>query len=85
VRQYRVCAACWGSADDLHHIVSRGAGGTDEEWNLLPLCRRCHVDYGQLGWFLFVTRYPHTCKAVMRAREMAGRPVESRVPQVKEN
>lgn len=27
---------------DLHHVVKRSAGGADEIWNIVPLCRRCH-------------------------------------------
>jgi 5-methylcytosine-specific restriction endonuclease McrA len=62
----------------MHHIVSRGAGGTDDDWNLLSLCRRCHADVHQIGWVRFVARYPRAEAAVRKAREMAGRPVESR-------
>lgn len=27
---------------DPHHIIFASAGGPDESWNLLYLCRRCH-------------------------------------------
>lgn len=27
---------------DAHHIIFASAGGPDESWNLLYLCRRCH-------------------------------------------
>lgn len=75
-----MCEACCGVADDSHHIVSRGAGGGDEDWNLMPLCRRCHREVHTLGWVEFVKRNPRTEQAVRRARDMAGRPVVSRVP-----
>lgn len=37
------CALC-GRADGLqiHHVVPRGRGGCDEEWNLVTLCPMCH-------------------------------------------
>ena len=45
----RLCGLkCWyGSAKlseraDAHHIIFASAGGPDESWNLLLLCRGCH-------------------------------------------
>lgn len=37
------CALC-GRDDGLqiHHIVLRGRGGSDEPWNLITLCPMCH-------------------------------------------
>jgi 5-methylcytosine-specific restriction endonuclease McrA len=38
------CQKC-GSSDarlDVHHIVPVSAGGTNEDWNLITLCRSCH-------------------------------------------
>lgn len=37
------CALC-GRADGLqiHHVVPRGKGGSDEESNLIALCPQCH-------------------------------------------
>ena len=29
---------------DVHHIVSRAQGGSDQERNLITLCRSCHAD-----------------------------------------
>ena len=47
--QCRLCGkACrYGHTDitkraDPHHIVFASAGGPDESWNLLHLCRECH-------------------------------------------
>lgn len=39
----RVCARC-GTGDDIevHHVVPRRVGGTDEPANILPLCGHCH-------------------------------------------
>lgn len=27
---------------EVHHIIGRGAGGPDEEWNLITLCPKHH-------------------------------------------
>jgi len=38
------CKQC-GSSDtllDTHHIIPVSAGGTNEKWNLMTLCRTCH-------------------------------------------
>jgi hypothetical protein len=37
------CVEC-GSRKHLHahHVLPRSAGGTDDLWNLVPVCRRCH-------------------------------------------
>lgn len=32
---------------DAHHLVSRGAGGSD--YTCVPLCRRAHTEYHALG------------------------------------
>lgn len=37
------CQACGvHPAGDAHHIKTRGAGGQDLQWNLMPLCRGHH-------------------------------------------
>lgn len=37
------CALCReGGAIDVHHIIPLLSGGTNEDWNLLALCRPCH-------------------------------------------
>lgn len=38
------CRVCVFPAQELHHIVSRGALGDDVADNLVPLCRECHHD-----------------------------------------
>jgi hypothetical protein len=37
------CIACKRQPVDPHHIRSRGAGGGDEEFNVLAVCRCCHA------------------------------------------
>lgn len=43
------CEVCGSQAVDIHHIEARGMGGSkhaDVIENLMGLCRKCHVDYG---------------------------------------
>jgi 5-methylcytosine-specific restriction endonuclease McrA len=32
----------WHGAADIHHVIRRGEGGSDEIENLIGLCRECH-------------------------------------------
>lgn len=44
------CDACGARGpNDLDHIKTRGSGGTDEQFNLLVLCRSCHQKRHQYG------------------------------------
>lgn len=36
------CLICGKQAVDIHHIIFRSQGGTDDISNLIPLCRECH-------------------------------------------
>ena len=43
------CEVCGSQAVDVHHIEARGMGGTNEKdtiENLMGLCRKCHIEYG---------------------------------------
>lgn len=43
------CEICRATAVDIHHIDSRGMGGSktaDTIENLMALCRECHVEFG---------------------------------------
>lgn len=45
------CEVCEGRAVDIHHIQARGMGGSkyaDRIDNLMALCRKCHVEYGDV-------------------------------------
>jgi hypothetical protein len=44
------CVVC-GSTSDACHVQSRGAGGGDESWNLVPMCRKHHSEQHKRGWF----------------------------------
>lgn len=49
------CLVCQHSYVDACHVISKGAGGPDEQWNLMPLCRAHHIQQHQqgLGTFLY--------------------------------
>jgi 5-methylcytosine-specific restriction endonuclease McrA len=43
------CEVCQAKAVDIHHIDARGIGGSKQAdiiENLMALCRKCHVEYG---------------------------------------
>jgi 5-methylcytosine-specific restriction endonuclease McrA len=45
------CEVCGSPAVDLHHIESRGSGGSknkDYIENLMALCRSCHIKFGDV-------------------------------------
>lgn len=43
---------------DLDHIRTRGAGGGDDHWNLMPLCRFHHSERHQIGVNAMAKKYP---------------------------
>ena len=45
------CEVCGNYANDIHHIEARGMGGTkqkDSIENLMALCRKHHLQYGDI-------------------------------------
>ena len=53
------CVACGKPPpNDPAHIKSRGSGGGDFLWNLMPLDRKCHSLQHSMGWFRFALEYP---------------------------
>lgn len=57
VRSQR-CVECARTGPDPCHVKSRGAGGPDESWNVLPLCRVHHTEQHKIGWVTFAERHP---------------------------
>lgn len=45
------CEICGNYANDIHHINARGMGGSKEKdkiENLMALCRKHHIQYGDV-------------------------------------
>lgn len=59
-KRHLICEACRRQpAGPPHHIKSRGAGGGDDNTNLLALCGVCHARIHQEGDRRFILHYPH--------------------------
>lgn len=52
------CIVCGKRPTDPAHIKSRGAGGDDAKWNLIPLCRAHHSMQHQKGHLFMIERFP---------------------------
>lgn len=50
------CKVC-GRIGERHHIKSRGAGGGDEDKNILILCRNHHQEIHMIGKKTFAKKY----------------------------
>lgn len=48
---------CGANQVDVDHWKTRGSGGDDELSNLSPLCRRHHIEKGQIGVKTFYLKY----------------------------
>ncbi len=51
------CYLC-GKAGEPFHCTSVGAGGKDNDTNVLSMCREQHSEFHQLGWSKFIKKYP---------------------------
>lgn len=51
------CAICGRPRPQIHHIVTRGAGGSDDPENLIPLCYVHHTKCHAMGRDTFARRY----------------------------
>jgi predicted restriction endonuclease len=57
----------------IAHIVSKGAGGTDDIWNLMHMCTKDHLMLQhQKGWLAVVEKYPHIAFRVANAQIESG-------------
>lgn len=52
------CAVCRKTPTDPDHIITRGAFGPDENFNILPLCREHHTERHAIGYFKMCEKYP---------------------------
>lgn len=59
------CVVCGLDPIDIDHIKTRGAGGSDDWWNIWELCRLHHTQRHALGLPHFALKHhPRTTKAL---------------------
>lgn len=51
------CLVCGSANVDVHHIKTRGSGGNDELYNLMPVCRIHHNEVHNIGLVSFSQKY----------------------------
>lgn len=56
--RHRRCDICGVKPCDPCHIKTRGAGGSDEHFNLMSLCRTHHTEQHMLGFYKMTKKYP---------------------------
>jgi ribosome-binding protein aMBF1 (putative translation factor) len=60
-----LCEVCGSLANDIHHIESRGMGGSTEKdiiGNLMAVCRECHIKYGDKKQYIEFLQEKHNQK-----------------------
>lgn len=60
-KSYQACIVCGQNGENMttyHHIRTRKSGGTDETYNLMPLCLRCHNEVHKIGIVSFSKKHP---------------------------
>jgi hypothetical protein len=50
-----------------HHIKSKGSGGPDETFNLMPLCSAHHEEIHKVGTYLFCKKYSLTAMKLLHS------------------
>ena len=51
------CCVTGAPGSDLHHVKTRGSGGKDEAWNLIPLSRALHTEVHKIGMAKMANKY----------------------------
>lgn len=59
VRASRCCVCSAPPPSDASHVKTQGSGGPDEEWNLMPFCRKHHIEQHAIGWIKFLEKHPN--------------------------
>lgn len=52
------CIVTQQMGSDLHHVITRGAGGSDHPANLMPLCHLLHQEVHLIGLVKLSNKYP---------------------------
>lgn len=61
----RSCEVCGDVGADRHHIRTRKSGGSDDEFNLINLCRKHHSELHYIGTTTFCEKYPRAMEVVL--------------------
>lgn len=69
------CTIC-GRPGEPDHIKSRGAGGSDEAFNLWSMCREHHMDRHRIGFMTFVRRFALQKELLRKGWELGGVRIE---------
>ncbi len=56
------CVCCGSLNVERHHFKTRGSGGSDENFNILFLCRLHHVEIHKIGNNRFANKFPEVKK-----------------------
>ena len=75
VTQHVPCEICGLEAVDIHHIYNRGMGGSkkvdvNQIQNLMALCRKDHVDYGDYPEYVDKLKEIHRLFVANRLKEI---------------
>ncbi|MGZ3742748.1 MAG: HNH endonuclease signature motif containing protein [Pseudobdellovibrionaceae bacterium] len=67
------CIACGNPRDvEAHHIKTKGSGGGDDPWNVIPLCSDCHTQ-AEWAWHRniknFFRKYRHVWTHIIKNLE----------------
>lgn len=54
----KYCMICGFPDPDRHHIKTRGSGGSDEDFNILNICRIHHIEIHNIGNYEFCKKHP---------------------------
>lgn len=58
------CTACGEFGADPCHIQTYAVSREDRPDNLIPMCRKHHVEQGQIGWRKFCEKFPGVLIAI---------------------
>lgn len=52
------CLVCGRTNVDRCHIKTKGSGGSDQDQNIMLLCREHHVEQHKIGVITFIEKHP---------------------------
>lgn len=69
------CECCGARSVDTHHIEARSMGGTkkpDRIENLMALCRKCHIEFGDKKQHMDYLKEIHALRMKERGVNLTG-------------